>query len=85
MEPKQRFVCSKVRLNGGGDGLQVLSLKYCQGLDLLGQQKSRAWPQGIALCPYRPPDAQFQREITEGGIKPIARLGLESCRGDTRR
>jgi len=47
--------------------LQKLHYLPMLGTDLLGEQE-RAWPQGIALCPYN-----HQCPISEGGIKPIAR------------
>jgi len=56
---------------GVGDVACRLELEILSGT---GSSRSteRAWPQGIALCPYRPPGAL----ISEGGIKPIARCGL---------
>jgi hypothetical protein len=50
MEPEQRLPAAKSGLSGCG--LQVLSLKYCQGLDLLGQQRGL----GLRVLPCAPTD-----------------------------
>jgi hypothetical protein len=47
---KTEGACNRVRAYGCG--LQVLSLKYCQGLDLLGQQRGL----GLRVLPCAPTD-----------------------------
>jgi len=75
-------MCSPIQWNQKQDCLQQgqglwmwsagLSLKYCQELDVLGQQIGLA----SGYCPV--PLQTICNLISEGGIKPIARCGLRA-------